>query len=89
MGHYRSLQSLLFAFFLFAWSFFVYKGRIKFPDTDRQQSSETQEPFALKFGSFTVQMSYETSDVHVCPGCMLNQPSPFRINSVFHSTHVT
>ena len=65
MGPYRSLQSLLFAFFLFA-SFFVYKGRIKFSDTDRQQSSETQEPFALKFGSFTVQMSYETSHVHVC-----------------------
>ena len=68
MGPYRSLQSLLFAFFLllFAFLFFVYKGRIKFPDTDRQQSSETQEPFALRFGSFTVQLSYDTSDVHVC-----------------------
>ena len=64
IGPYRSLQPLLFAFFFRL--FFVYKGRLRFPDTDRQQSSETREPFALGFSGYTVQMSYETSDVHVC-----------------------
>ena len=61
IGTYRSLQSLLFAF-LFIRFFFVYKGCIRFPDTDRQQSSETRELFALGFSSYTVQMSYETSN---------------------------
>ena len=41
IGTYRSLQSLLFAF-LFIRFFFVYKGGIRFPDTDRQQSSENE-----------------------------------------------
>ena len=51
---------------LFIRLFFVYnEGRIRFPDTDRQQSSGTQDPFALRFRGYTVQISYETSDVHV------------------------
>ena len=61
---YRSLQPLLFAFL-----FFVYKGRVRFPDTDRQQSSETRELFALGFSSYTVQMSWDIWSTY-----MLNQP---------------
>ena len=41
MPPYRSHKILSIPFF------FVCKGRIRFLDTDRQQSSETQEPFPL------------------------------------------
>ena len=57
MREYPSIPTICI---LFIRLFFVYKGGIRFPDTDRQQSSGTRELFALRFSGYTVQTSNET-----------------------------